>query len=110
MIDLGLVARQLERGEDRAEKQPGAELARDEIGVLALPAEAGRLRQRLLHQRRRVDEDLHVAMRRRDQPARQRLQALLDHVVIIVALRIDRDRAARALFQDRERILGPARN
>ena len=49
MIGLGLIGRQLERGEDRAEKQPRAEFARHEIGVLALPAEPGRLRQRLFH-------------------------------------------------------------
>ena len=40
MIRFGLVGLDLERGEDRAEEQPGAEFARDEIGVLALPAKA----------------------------------------------------------------------
>ena len=39
MIGVGVVARQLGRGEDRAEEQPGAEFARDQIGVLALPAQ-----------------------------------------------------------------------
>src|SRR5882724_13417870 len=55
MIGLGLVARQVERGVDRAEKQPGAEPARDQVGVLALPAEAGGLRQRLFHYGRGID-------------------------------------------------------
>ena len=36
-------------------------LAADEIGVLALPADAGRLRERLFHDRRGVDEDLQLA-------------------------------------------------
>src|SRR5690606_6980525 len=38
MILMGLVGLDFERREDRAEKEPGAEFARDEIGVLALPA------------------------------------------------------------------------
>ena len=52
-----------------------------------------------------VDEHLDLAGAVGDQPARQRLQPLLDHVVIVVALGIDRDRAARALLQNRKRIL-----
>lgn len=36
VIDIGAVARQVERGEDGAEKQPRAVFARHEIGVLAL--------------------------------------------------------------------------
>jgi len=43
-----------------------------------------------------------------DQHARQCLEPRLDQVVIVVALRIDRDRAAGALLQDRKRIfVGP---
>ena len=64
MIGLGIIARQLERGEDRAEKQPRAELARHEIGVLALPAQPRRLRQRLFHHGGGVDEHLDLAIRR----------------------------------------------
>jgi len=52
MAGVGLIARQFQRGEDRSEEQPRAIMARDEIGVLALPAEPGGLRQRLLHHRR----------------------------------------------------------
>ena len=55
---------------DLAEEQPGAELARHEVGVLALPAEAGLLGQRLLHDRRGVDKHLQLA-----RPARQRSSA-----------------------------------
>ena len=62
MIGLGRVGLDRGGGEDRAEKQPRAEVAGDEIGVLALPAEPGLGRERLLHHRRRVDEDLHLAV------------------------------------------------
>ncbi len=37
----------------------------DEIGVLALPAETGAGGERFLHQRRRIDEDLHIGTRKR---------------------------------------------
>ena len=108
MVGLGLVLRQIEGREDRAEKQPRAELPRNEVGVLALPAQSRRLRQRLFHHRGGIDEYLDLAAGRGDQPSRQRLQPLLDQVVIIVALRIDRDRAARPRLQNSQRILiGP---
>ncbi len=57
------VDRQLGAGEDRPQEQPGAELAADQHGVLALPAEARRFRQRLLHHRRRIDEHFHLRRR-----------------------------------------------
>ena len=47
-------------GQDRAEEQPRAEFARHQIGVLALPADSGPRRERLLHQRRGVDEHFDV--------------------------------------------------
>ncbi len=106
----------VERGEDRAQEQPRAEFARHEIGVLALPAEAGLLGERLLHHRGGVDEHFHVdrrvdrllAARFRRQPARHRLEPRLDDLVIVDALRIDRDRAVRPLAQDRQRVgVGP---
>ena len=78
--------------------------SRDQVGVLALPAQPRRLRQRFFHHRGGVDEHLDLAARGGDQPSRQRLQPFLDQVVIIVALRIDRDRAACPLLQDSQRI------
>src|SRR5207302_5602748 len=63
MIALGRVGRQLKGGEDGAEKQPRAILARDEIGVLALPAEASGLRQWLLHHGRGIDKNLSITAR-----------------------------------------------
>ena len=59
-VGLGRRRRQLRGREDRAEEEPVAELARDEHGVLALPAEPGGCGERLLHDRRRVDEHLGV--------------------------------------------------
>ncbi len=38
MVAFGFVGRDFGRREDRAQKEPGAEIAADEIGVLALPA------------------------------------------------------------------------
>ena len=79
--------------------------ARNEICVLALPAQTRRLRQRLFHHGRGVDEDFNVAAGLVDQHARERFEPRLDQIVIIVAQRIDRDGAAQALVQDRERIV-----
>ena len=112
MIALGRIERQRQRREDRAEKQPGAELARDEIGVLALPAKARRLRQRLLHHGRGVDENLDLrrakaAMRAAatSQPA-SCFRRALDDVVIVAVARIDRDIAGALIGESRQRIAG----
>ena len=70
MVGFRRVGLEVEVGEDRAQKQPGAEFARHQIGVLALPAEPGARRERLLHERRGVDEHFHVRFfrpRRSDQ-------------------------------------------
>jgi len=61
MVVLRRVRDKLKIGENGPQKQPGAEIARDEIGVLALPAKPGGLGQRLLHHWRGVDEDLDLA-------------------------------------------------
>ena len=103
-VDLGLIRREVKRGEDGAKEQPRAELARDEIGVLALPAEPGAGGQRLLHDGGGVNEHLHLAAGMGDEPARQRLEPRLDDLVVVVALGIDRDRAAVALREYGERI------
>src|SRR5690606_38109995 len=78
-----------------------------EVRMLALPAEPRLLRERLFHDRRGVDEDLEFARERGRDPAAERLEALLDEVVIVAAARIDRDhpragvgkRSARILFR-----------
>jgi hypothetical protein len=104
MVDLRCVRRQLERCEDRTEKQPRPELARNQIGVLTLPADAGSGGERLLHDRGGIDEDPRVAAGLRGQPPRQRVESRLDDVVIVVGPRVNRNRAAVAPAQDRQRI------
>ena len=55
MIPLRHIDRKVGRGEQAAEKQPRAEITADEIGMLALPAEARLFGQRLFHDRRRIE-------------------------------------------------------
>src|SRR5690554_4367253 len=45
MIVMRRIGRDVERGEDRTEKEPGTKFSRHEICVLALPAKPGRLRE-----------------------------------------------------------------
>src|SRR5262249_37596612 len=82
-ILLRRIGRQFQRGENCAEKEPGAELARYQIGVLALPPQSCGGSEGLFHERCRVDEYLYVAARVRKQPARQALEPRLDNVVIV---------------------------
>ena len=93
VVALGRVGRQVQRGEDRAKEEPVPQFARQDVGVLALPAQPRRLRQRLFHHRRGIDKDLDLGSRLIDQPAADALQPRLDQVVIVAALRIDADRA-----------------
>ena len=93
MVALGRVGRKISGGEQRAEKQPGAKFAADEVGVLALPAEPRRLRQRLLHHRRGVDEHFDVGAGARDEPGGELFEPALDDVVIIAMAGVDGDGA-----------------
>ena len=95
----------VERGVDLAQEQPGTVRARDEVGVLALPADAGAFGQRLLHHRRGVDEHLHRRAEARHDELREVLQLALDHVVIVAVAGIDRDAAAVGLVERGERIV-----
>ena len=80
--------------------------------MLALPAEAGGLRQRFLHHRRGIDEDLDAGRfaggtavgRRAYQPAGEGFQPRLDDVVIVAPERIDRHRADLAVRRVPQRI------
>jgi len=75
-----------------------------ETRLVCLPCSpVPRLAPVAFHHRGGVDEYLDLGAGPGDQPSRQRLQPRLDQIVIIVALRIDRDRAACALRQDRQR-------
>ena len=94
VIGLRGIGLELEAQIDLAEEQPGAELPRDQIGVLALPAEPGALGERLFHDRRGIDKELQRARPALLDPMRERLQAALQGVVIIAPARIDRNDAA----------------
>src|SRR3546814_7293486 len=74
----------------------------DEVGVLALPAEPGRRRQRLFHHRRGVHEDLHVLACARGEPRGDLLETALDQVVVVAVARIDGDCRPVALFRSEE--------
>ena len=68
-------------------------VAADDIGMLALPAEASGFCQRLFHDRRGIDKYLYLARRLFDQPAGGPLEGALDDIMIILALSIDRNPA-----------------
>ena len=104
MVGFGRVRLDLERGEDGAEKQPRPELERDEIGMLALPAEPRGGGERLFHHGGGVDEHFCLAPRSVDQAAGDALELGFDDLVVILALRIARDRAVSARLQDRQRV------
>jgi hypothetical protein len=94
MVWLRRINIKLKRGVNRAEKQPTAMLAADQIAVLALPAQACLTRQRLFHHRRCVNEHLQFRGGLIDNPARQGLESLFDNVMIILALGINRNTPA----------------
>ena len=110
MVVLRLVGRQVDIGEDRAEEQPGAERATDQIGVLALPADAGGRGERLFHQRRGIDEHLDVGAGPRRKAGGDLLQLALDQVVIVAVAGIDRDRRPVLAGQGFPADRGPARS
>ena len=85
------VGLELQAGQDHPEEHPAPMLATDEVGVLALPADSCGLRQRLLHDRRGVDEHLQLRRRLIDDEPRESLERLLDRLVIVAALRIGGD-------------------
>ena len=102
---MWFVGRQVRIGQNGAEKQPGAEAARDKDGMLALPADAGGLSEGLFHQRRGIDEDLDLGAGASGQKPRQVLELALDDVVIVAVAGIDRDIAGFARLEPRHRIL-----
>jgi len=69
--------------------------AGDKIGMLALPAQTRLLRQWFFHHRRGIHKHLHTSIgEMRHHPTRQRLQAFLDHIMIIAIAGINADRRA----------------
>ena len=95
MINFCRISAEIERGVNLAQKQPGPMGAGDKIGVLTLPAQTRLLRQGFFHHRCGIHENLHTSISEmRYHPTRQRLQAFLDHIMIIAVARIDADRRA----------------
>ena len=105
MVVLGVVGREVEGREQLAEEEPRAVAAGDEVGVLALPADARAGRQRLLHHRCRVHEKLHLCIEGVDDEAREPPEPALEHVVVVAPLRIGRDDAPRWGGQQTERVV-----
>ncbi len=104
MVALRFIRRQVQVGEHLPQEQPGAMLAGDEVGVLALPSDAGPLRQGFFHDRGGVDEDLERAAVAFGHPAAQPLQAFLDQVMVVAVARVDRDGGDIPALQGRERV------
>ncbi|EGE58995.1 hypothetical protein RHECNPAF_2530074 [Rhizobium etli CNPAF512] len=104
MIGLFSVDGEIRGGEHAAEKQPGTMRAADEIGVFALPAEAGGRRQGLFHDRRGIDEHFHVGAGTCGKTGGDLLQPALDDVVIIAVAGIDRYRRSIGFGEDAARI------
>ena len=108
MIRRRCVGWQFEGGEDLGQEQPGSEIAAQQVGVLALPADPGAGGQRFFHHRRGIDEDLDAAAVVVGDPAAQLLALFLQHVVIVAALGIDADGAAVGTGQHRQGVFAGA--
>src|SRR5688572_17490806 len=95
MRAMRLVRAKIERRVDCAQEEPVSIGAADKVGVFSDPAEACGFGEGLFHDRRGVHEDLQIAAPAFalafHQPAPQRLQGSLYYVMIIGALRVDRD-------------------
>ena len=75
------------------------------VGVLALPAKTGALRQRLFHNRRGVDKYLDLAVKAGGDELCEVLQLPLDHVMVVAISGIHRNGAMAALGQNFQRIV-----
>ena len=83
-------------GSDRFRRETATSRNSRDTRLVCLPCQPmpGLLRQRLLHDRGGIDEQLQRARPAPRDPARERLQPPLQGVVIVAAARIDRDDAA----------------
>ena len=68
--------------------------ARNEIRMFALPADASAICERLLHQRRGIDEYLHVFAGTSGEGRCKLLDLAFEHVVIVTPLRVNRNDGA----------------
>ena len=79
-------------------------MARNQVCVFALPAQAGACGEWFFHHRGGINEDFHIAAGIGREPARQFLQPRFDQFVVVIAFGIDRDGSALMRLQDRQRI------
>src|ERR1700730_1153227 len=105
MVRFSWIGIELEAQIDLAEKEPGAELPGNQVGVLALPAQPGALGERLLHNWSGVDKKLQRSGPMLLDPMRERLKAALQGVMIIAASRVDRNRADFGRVRERQRVV-----
>ncbi len=89
VIGFGCIGFDLERGEDRSQEQPGAEFAANEIGVFALPANAGGLCDGFFHHGGGIHEEFDFGLVAVGNVAGETPQLFFDDIVVVVALRID---------------------
>ncbi len=105
-----LIDRQLQIGIDLAEEEVRAGLARDQIGVLADPAQSGVARQGFLEYRRAVGVDaMAVRAGQGGQEIRQLLQGLAHEPVVVAAERVARHIGEARVRQHRARIAAQIR-
>src|SRR5437868_10787369 len=83
------------RKQQLAEKNPRAIFARDEVSVLADPAQARARRPDLIHHRRRIHANLAFDIwHALSDPIEQRLEFIAQDIVIIIAPGVTRDFAS----------------
>ena len=80
-------------------------VAADEVRVLALPSDTGAVGEGLLHQRRGVDEDLHVVAGGRGKGRGELFEASLHQVVIIDILCVHGNRRVFGMGERFERVV-----
>ena len=70
------------------DEKPRSQCPRHQICMLALPAKARPMGQRLFHQRRRIHKNFHVRLRYTRKPRRNFLELALHHIMVIPVQRI----------------------
>ncbi len=77
----------------------------DEVGMLSLPSQPSGLRERFFHNRRGIDEDLHVARETRNQELSKMFQSSLNNFMIILVSSINRNGSFAWLTKDAKSVV-----